>query len=183
MEPKAVNRQFIDPEKSREVYDMMRELIVQHHPELVEAQICLFWRYGIKPNKDGQIQLGQCKKISDFDRELSDYDFAIVLNHDFWFDAETTDVHRRALLDHELCHAAPVYEDPDASNPVQRRTESTMVHEARLCWRIRKHDVEEFSEIIERHGLWTHELQRMARKILAREELPLLQGTEDEDDE
>jgi hypothetical protein len=36
----------------------------------------------------------------------------------------------------------------------------------KYVFRVRKHDVEEFSEIVERHGIWKHDLQVFADALL-----------------
>ena len=51
---------------------------------------------------------------------------------------------RGALLDHEFCHCAET---------------------ARGDWGLCQHDVEEFVAIIERHGLWKRDLERLGEAV------------------
>jgi hypothetical protein len=52
---------------------------------------------------------------------------------------------KEALVDHELCHLA-LDEDKGKGTPTMR-----------------PHDVEEFSEIVKRHGLWRPDLEQMVK--------------------
>jgi hypothetical protein len=65
-------------------------------------------------------------------------------------------VQRTALLDHELCHAAV---------KLDKHGETTVDARGRVIYRTRKHDLEEFSSIVERHGLWTSDLERFAAAL------------------
>lgn len=131
------------------VYDMMDELVKKHHDHLASAKIIIVWRSGWKSDKDGKLVLGKCKKASDYDQALyGDHDFAIFLNEDSW--AVFEDDKRAALVDHELSHAG-----------------ITVTKKGVVKWRIKKHDVEEFGAIIERHGIWKDDLRRFAEKMIA----------------
>lgn len=106
--PKRVSYELIDKNNEtvgRPIYRLLRELVQDHHPHLVNARIALAWCTSWKPDVDGRVVLGKCKKASDLDRELAAYDFIILLKKSFWQDLAVTAEQRRALLDHELCHA------------------------------------------------------------------------------
>ena len=138
-------------------------------PNLAEAKIGLAWRYGFKQDKDGRIILGKCKKCGGVEREAHGHDFIIILNYEFWHDAKTTDKQRLALMDHELCHAA-----------VQTDKEGDEISDTkgRYVYRCRKHDIEEFREIVERHGLYKSDLQAFAESIRQARATPLLNQDE-----
>src|SRR6185369_7142915 len=104
---KKVSYQLIkrDSDAGRPIYAMLKDLIEQHHEELTNARLAVAWNLSWKPDADGRVTLGKCKKASDLDRELAAFDFVILLQAEFWQDAEVTEDQRRALLDHELCHA------------------------------------------------------------------------------
>jgi len=93
---------------------------------------------------------------SDGERELAAFDFIVLLRKVFWADARVTDWQRRALLDHELCHGALKLDVN--GEPIEDER-------GRKVFRTRKHDVEEFSAIVERYGLWTGDLERMAKSF------------------
>ena len=147
-----------DSEEGLKLYSELRGIVLRHHKRrnLDQARFCLVWQSGIEPDQDDRITLGKCRKASDFDREFSDYDFVIILNRDAW--ERLDDPQRRALLDHELCHAAPVM-NTDGTQKEDTRS--------RRVWRIRRHDIEEFAEIMTRHGCWKQDLEAFVRAALA----------------
>lgn len=169
--PKKINYSLIDRDdemgKKNSVYKRLDGIVRAHHHDLIDARIALAWRYDVKPDQDGHVELGKCRKASDLDRQLHNYDFVILLNYTFWQSTDVEDQQRDALLDHELCHAA-VALDEDG--------EIKQDEGGRTVYRIRKHDVEEFNAIVKRHGLWTHQLQAIAKNIIDKQERPLLRA-------
>lgn len=147
-------------------YQIMESLIKEHHSHLSEAKIAIAWRFGWKADADGRVKLGQAKKGSDLDRELNDKDFVILLNHEAWNRADFTEAQMRALLDHELCHAAISLD----SNGELKTDEN-----GRTVYRIRRHDCEEFRDVVARHGMWKSDLQEFAAAAINDSKRPLLQ--------
>lgn len=141
------------------MYLLLHELISKHHEHLRDARIALAWAKSWKPDVDGRLILGKCKKASDLDRELAAFDFIILLNRGFWRDPDVTDAQRRALLDHELCHAAVAYD---------QRGEPIIDERGRQVFRLRKHDIEEFAAIVERHGTYKRDLETFAAALRRR---------------
>lgn len=130
-----------------EPYRIMEDLIRTHHEQLEQATILLCWRRGWKPDVDKVLTLARMKKASDLDKALGSrfgdsYDFVMQLNEDAW--AGLSDEQKLMVVDHELCHAAPDL-DRDGNQKLDARE--------RLCWRCRKHPIQEFPEIIERYGV------------------------------
>lgn len=152
--PKAVAYELIDPTSvpGHPMYVLLTTLVSAHHPDLAGARIALAWCTSWNPDVDGRCTLGKMRRASDLDRELAQFDFIMLLRRSFWLDTRVTDEKRAALMDHELCHAA-VKIDP-------RTNEPTIDERGRTVYRMRKHDLEEFSAIVERHGLWTSDLER-----------------------
>jgi len=134
---------------SKSVLSMAQELIEAHHVHLRGARIGFIFRdtaaYTGAPPHQKRV-LGKAAKVSPRDKVYSSLDFVIWLAEDFWL-GEATDDMRRALLDHELCHCA-----------FDEETEE---------WKLRQHDIEEFKEIIERHGLWSSALWEAAGVLAA----------------
>jgi hypothetical protein len=93
-------------------------------------------------------------RVSDLDRELSAFDFVILLSKDFWRDA--SEKQRTALIDHELMHGAVKY-DADGEPVIDER--------GRQVFRTRRHDLEEFSEVVGRHGLYKRDLETFAKAV------------------
>ena len=156
--PKSVAYRLITngTDDGRALYRLLRELVTAHHPELLGAQIALAWCTSWKPDVDGIVTLGKCKKASDLDRELAAYDFIVLLREAFWTDPLVTDTQRRALLDHELCHASVKLDEH--GEPVEDER-------GRVVYRIRKHDLEEFTAIVERYGMYTRDLETFATAL------------------
>lgn len=157
---KKVSFELITPEDhhGERMYPMLRRLVEAYHEELRDARIALAWCTSWKADVDGRVTLGKCRKASDLDREIAEYDFIILLNQAFWVSSDVTFPQREALLDHELCHAT-VALDPKTLEPI-------VDERGRTVYRIRKHDVEEFRDIVLRHGVWKQDLEDFARQLV-----------------
>ena len=92
------------------------------------------------------------------------FHFIIVLNKTIWEDPDFTPEKKLALMDHELCHAAPAL-DKDLERKYDERN--------RPLWRMRKHDIEEFTCIVLRHGCYKRDLERFAEAITKKQGAPL----------
>ena len=134
------------------VYPLLDDLVAAHRPDLEEAKIAVAWRYGLKRNKDGQLVLGKCKKAGDLDKQFHDFDFVILLNSEAW--KTLSEVQRRALMHHELEHAA-VSEDQNGNPKRDAR--------GRLMYRVRKHDLEEFRSIVKEYGCYKSDIEEFVR--------------------
>jgi len=155
-----------------EPYRIMEELIEKYHSNLGEATIALAWRFGWNANADGLMTMGRAAKRSDLDRELAKFDFVILLNHEAWNKGGLNETQRVALIDHELCHCEITY-DSDG--------EPKHDEQGRIVCRIRKHDIEEFVDVVNRHGLYTRDLAAFARKSINDAERPILQAEQKAD--
>lgn len=152
--PKKVSYELIprDSEIGTPMYWLLDELVEAHHEDLRRAKLALAWCTSWKPDADGHVKIGQCMKASDLHRELADFDFIILLSRAFWRNEGTLPLHRRALLDHELCHAALKYDKTGEPMEDER---------GRLVWRTRRHDIEEFTCIVTRYGCYRSDLESM----------------------
>lgn len=165
---KKVNVKLVSREHAGRVlavYEIMESLVEKHHGHLSEAAIAIAWRFGWKANADGRVTLGQAKKGGDLDRELHGYDFVILLNHEAVNGGTLKQHQLRALIDHELCHCQ-VSKDKNG--------EAMTDENGRTVYRIRKHDIEEFQEIVARHGLWKDELEAFVAAVKEKKDRPLL---------
>lgn len=126
-------------EASSSVLHTAQEIIEKYHPHLAEASIAFVFRSEAGSSM-GKFVIAKASKFPEKLKPLvdTDYDFLIWVSEEDWnkFDYEK----RCALIDHELCHCGGNIDDG---------------------WTMVAHDVEEFSEIIERHGLWRKELNDM----------------------
>jgi hypothetical protein len=160
VKPKKVAYELI-PERSdvgRPLYARLERLLQAHHGEISGegVRIALAWATSWHPDVDGRLTLGKCKRATDLDRELAPYDFVILLNRDFWQDARVSEVQRDALLDHELCHAGIAY-DANGEPKVDTRR--------RTVFRTVKHSIEEFIDVVDRHGCYKADLEAFARAL------------------
>lgn len=156
--PKKVSYTLIpiDEAPGPEMYGMLERVREEAHEELLPARVALAWCTSWKADVDSRVILGKCKKASDLDRELHRFDFVILLNAEWWQDAAVKDHMREALLDHELSHAAPKMGEDGEQVEDER---------GRKVWRTRKHDIEEFSGVVERRGLYKCDLEAFAQAL------------------
>jgi hypothetical protein len=138
-----------------DIYKMLDGLVERHHDHLVNSEIRVAMFTGWQADEDGRLTLGRCKIVSELDRKLHGAHVVIVLNADAW--EHFSEPQRLALLDHELCHAE-VKLDKDLE-PMELEDETPKL-------RSRKHDIEEFRAVIERHGIWKDDLQSFAEAVL-----------------
>ena len=158
--PKRISFSLIPPMDNGhepEAYKLLRQVRDRWHPDLEGAKIALAWRKRLKADKDGHLILGKCMKASDLQRELVNWDFVILLNQEVFQDTAFTVEKRIALIDHELCHATRALDKWFAPANDEK---------GRSAWRMRKHDIEEFRCIVERHGCYKQDLVKFAEVLL-----------------
>lgn len=121
-----------------EVIEMAQTIIAEHHKDIRRANIAFVMKsdekFKLKPHQKWAVA---AKIPSKYDA-LIDYDFLIWIQEEIWRMLDPDQ--RRALIDHELCHCGFNDNDEPAIIP---------------------HDFEEFSCVIERHGLWRKSLKAM----------------------
>jgi len=127
-------------EAPQSVIHLAEQIINQHHHNLLEAKIAFVMR-DEAPKSNGRSVAAQAQKVTALNQALIDYDFLIWIAEDRW--DKLSEDQKEALIDHELCHC---WGWPG-------------------MWKMRHHDIEEFQEIIERHGMWREELVHMANAV------------------
>jgi predicted metallopeptidase len=142
-QPQAIPIQF-DP--AEEVEKIAKRLIPKYHSHLVNSKIAYLFKNKEMKSK-GRLIVATAKKISKEMTTLSGYNFLIVVSYPTFRDLN--DDQKLAVIDHELEHCF-VDEDPKTGDPV---------------YSILPHDVEEFSSIIRRHGLYTTDLVKVGMVI------------------
>lgn len=151
--PKPVTYERVDRQAdSKGVYKVLDKCLKQYRSELrdEDCRIAVAWRYGLKKNKDGQLVLGKCKKASDLDKQFSQFDFVVILNHEAWT-SMLDDEQKEALMHHELMHIG-ISEDQNGNTKKDSRN--------RTMFRVRKHDIEEFADIVAQHGCYKADLEQ-----------------------
>ena len=126
-----------------------------HHPDLGPATISLCWLLNVTSDKDGRLVLGKAIKAPPLWQQVSDIDWFIGLNRQWWQRADKPQ--RSCLIDHELCHMAPAI-DPKTDDQV-------IDDHGHLQWRVVKHDIGEFLAPVQRHGIRLGDLHRFAQVI------------------
>ena len=147
----AVKYEVIDREAEPEPWELMERALADWHEDLTACRIVLLWVHGNKPDADNRLVLGKCHPVTEADRELHGYDRKISLNREAW--EVLTEAQRLALVDHELCHIAPQLDEDG---------EQKEDGHGQKLWRTVKHYIEEFVEIVERHGLYKADLAKFA---------------------
>jgi hypothetical protein len=129
-------------------------LIPKHHPHLISAKFEFFLRN--KAQKQGSKKVsGIVKKASPFERHIisqfrndhEEPDFIVIIALDAWNDFQPSQ--RVALIDHLLtrCYGEEVEEDGS------------------MKYSIRPFDVQEFAEVVQRHGKWNGSLQEFVDQL------------------
>lgn len=147
---------------AHEIRTLAEGLIGAHHVHLAEAHM-LYVFTDQKRKRCDRVRVGSAAKLSSLQRFLASGldsvedgpDFIILIDSKFW-QVVTLQV-RSALIDHELCHCALFVNN---SNPAKWRR----IHAgenpddfADRRWGLRGHDIEEFGEVLARHGFWKPE--------------------------
>ena len=145
-----------------EPYAIMRDQIRSHRTDLVELKMGMAWKRGWTADADGLRTLGKCCKSSELMREIGEFDFVILLNEEAW--AHMEEGQKARLVLHELFHAE-ITRDEDG--------EAKHDEKGRLVTRIRKHNIEDFREVVEIYG-WREDLTELVAAQMKDAETPLL---------
>lgn len=132
-------------DQAESVEEIAKKLIREHHTELVNTKIA--YLYKNKPIKaKGREVIAFVSKCSGIVKAISKVDVVMIVSYPAF--QPLNDSHKLAVIDHELTHLL-IEEDSTGAPKV----------------RMLAHDVEEFSAIIERHGLYQEDLVRLGRVI------------------
>lgn len=137
--------------RAAEVERIARKLIGKHHEHLNRHDVLVRCLFRDPPARSkGRLVYGKARKVSGFTAYLVGLEhndrldddgpvdfFVVEIAHDLW--QGLTERQREALVDHELCHLEVELPETDDKD----RTLS-----------LRGHDLEEFTEVVKRHGLW-----------------------------
>jgi hypothetical protein len=123
------------------VETLANHIISYAHPHLATARIKYVFR-DKAANEGGKPLQGKARKISGINEFLIGADFLLEIALDLWNTA--TGPEREALLDHLLtyCQGEEDEEDPGAG----------------MKWKLRRPDVKEFTEVLNRRGRWNESL-------------------------
>jgi len=144
--------------EAKEVQAVAAEVIRAHHRHLIGERIEYVFR-SKHAKKAGKVVLGTARLVQGlnaflaaptdeeqdvFSGDAGETFFVMEIAKDTW--KELDEKQRVALVDHELCHMWVEDEVDDDGNE-------------KRVFKILAHDVEEFTPIINRHGLWKPDLE------------------------
>lgn len=144
--------------EAREVADIADELIAAHHVDLQGFRIEYLFMDST-PMSGGGLVWGRARRVSGWPAYLEQFGahgaddsfrpvepFGVIeISWPVWCGLNKRQ--KRALVDHELCHFRP---DFDEEPPVLK---------------IRRHDIEEFIPVLRRHGLWSDASVAVAKEM------------------
>lgn len=128
-----------DYSSAESVQAVAQSLMATYHPELATARIAYLFIDRV-PKKGGRELYGKAVKVSGRWQELTELDFCIEVSLPKWQDL--TDDQKTALIDHLLERCSGEEDEEDGS----------------YKWSLREPDVQEFSTILQRHGIWNESL-------------------------
>jgi len=147
------------------VQEIGDKLVAQYHQHLLDCAVRVEYVFRDDvPKKNGKEVLGVARKISNLasflagseheknEAETGEPFFCIVISYPWWH--ALNPAQREALVDHELCHCLAEFVEDENGEPTK---------EVRL--KIGGHDVEEFSDVVRRHGLWLSDVRSFAQTI------------------
>jgi hypothetical protein len=118
-------------------------IIQAFHAHLVHARMAYLFTDRVM-RKMGKTVLGKALKTGGILGHFSEADFVLIFSKPVW--DGMADEKRRALVDHVLMHCA-----------------GTTDKVGGWTWTIHPHDLEEFNDIIRRHGLWRIDIEEFVR--------------------
>lgn len=158
-----------------EVKEVAEQLIPKYHQHLLDFQVKIRYVFVDKtPMSKGKEVWGTCRKITGLSAHLEDSKsdepfFVITISKDIW-DVLPPDK-REALVDHELCHAWAEVKQSDDEADADADAEIEQDNPVKLS--VKPHDLEEFSCIVRRHGLWRESVADFVEAALkAKKEVP-----------
>lgn len=143
------------------IRDIANELIDKNHEHLQDAKDLI--EYYVRD--DSADWYGKCHKCTGFERFLTGKIFHIFIL-DVPMNAWPMEK-LRALVDHELCHIGRKKEDEpwyDSETGTWKPPVYLPKNEPE-SWFLIDHDIEEFSKIVDRHGLWETGVEKFAQSV------------------
>lgn len=141
--------------RAPEIDPIADAIIDQFHEHL--AGVRILHLFTTKPRMSGgKLVLGKTQKLSGVAQYLSSlgdgqpYDFLMVFDEEQWRAHDDDPDWQSALVDHECCH---IVDQVDAEG------------EKTGEWVLAAHDVEEFTTIVRRRGLWTQDLKDLGYAV------------------
>ena len=135
-------------EASPSVIHTAVEMIKKYHVYLEEARIAFVFR-SEEQITNGRAVWAQVSKVPAKIQIYMEFDYIVWVAENIWVNLSPNK--REALIDHELCHMGL----GSGGN-----------------WKIRQHEIQEFREILERHGAWNDNLFFNLSPVMEQPKLP-----------
>lgn len=170
-------------QRSDEVESVAQILLAKYHAHLAEANVLYLFTDATRKKCD-RVRLGSAAKMGSLQRFLSSGnesvlsgpDFLMLIDSNIW--PMLTEPQQRALVDHELCHMSVQVKNGE-EGWIRLPENADKGDFAEWKYSIRGHDLEEFNEILERHGFWRDdEAERKVKKVVLQMPLPALSSRE-----
>lgn len=131
-----------------------KEVLDRYHEDKIVHPADFAFIFRDPPANSGdRAAYGKARKVTEAMRAAGvDAYFLIEIASVFWNAASREK--RVAMLDHELCHCQ-----------VEEKTDKDGLNTGELVRKTKPHDVEEFHEIIRRHGAWNSDLTEVPRQL------------------
>lgn len=133
--------------EDQELKDVGDLVIDECRQGLKSLNICYLFRDEASVSQ-GKTIAGRCVRVDDRQWPLHKYDVLIEIAQDVW--EQAGEKFQKALMDHELGHIGL---DLDESGQPKRDDSG------RIKVRMLHHDVEEFSDVLARHGAYAQDLR------------------------
>ena len=155
----------------KELEELAAQVIKEHRPGLAIVAICYMFREEAAISDD-KVVAGMCVRVDDRNYTIHSFDIVIEIARDVW--SEATDQFRVALIDHELGHVGVRYDED--GEPIRDANTD------RLKTYLRRHDIEEFEDVLERYGAY-HKGLRDFLDAFARNKVAAKKRRKSKDDE
>lgn len=121
--------------------------IAEFYPHLKDLNISFLFQEKARKSGD-KIIAGKCSKVGDREFFLHGHDIIIEIAQDIYL-GSSAEINN-AVMDHELAHIG-IKKDKDGLDAYDSKT-------GRIKLFIKKHDLQEFTEIYERHGAYHEDI-------------------------
>lgn len=149
------------------VEEIANDLIEKYHQHIIDFSVRIRYVFvDTTPVSKGKEVWGTCRKVTGLNAFLEDGKqdgepfFVITISKDVW-DVLPQDK-QIALVDHELCHvSAEAKQQKDEADG-----DSDLETDNPVKLSVKPHDLEEFSCIVRRHGMWREDIQDFVEAAL-----------------
>lgn len=128
--------------EAQEAQQMADELMKTVHNRLKELKIKCLFKEGPPLQQKGVLLYARVKKVFGLLKYFTDSDFIIEISFDLWKNLNKDA--QMAVIDHELCHIVLINRKDGEPK-----------------WILQPHDIEEFYEVLERHGCYLKGMERL----------------------